>query len=374
MLISGRMRRSQVPFWKSTQKTNFCSSTINDLDGKAATRSKKSGQPSKKGTQQQTITNWKGDNERAFFISLANELGLKEKEDWYQITKENVVNFGGEEMLMRYYDGMVVTALHKLYPDHIWLPWKFRDAVPLKTWNNVQLQTLFMQHLAKDLKITHMEDWYAVGAPHIRQRGGAGLLSKYGNSPSKLITSVFTEHHWNLHKFNLKPNGAWNDIHFQKQFINYLGRELKITKMEDWYHVGVVQIREKGGSSLLQMYHNSPFKMISSLFPDHQWNPVLFSNSPRNMWNRIEFQRAFLDRLATKLNIQTMEDWYTVTRTLLYQQGAGKLLQRFHNSTFKMMSCVFPEHSWDQHSFGRSKRNKHHSTSQKDALMIHSIH
>ena len=38
-------------------------------------------------------------------------------------------------------------------------------------------------------------------------------------------------------KFQTTPRNFWNDISNQRKYIDWLAKELKITKQEDWYSV-----------------------------------------------------------------------------------------------------------------------------------------
>lgn len=52
-----------------------------------------------------------------------------------------------------------------------------------------------MDNLAKKLNITEYEEWYKTTYRTIRKHGGGGLLaSKYKNSLSHLLTTVYPEY------------------------------------------------------------------------------------------------------------------------------------------------------------------------------------
>eukprot|EP01118_Nematostelium_gracile_P008337 TRINITY_DN2763_c0_g1_i1.p1 TRINITY_DN2763_c0_g1~~TRINITY_DN2763_c0_g1_i1.p1 ORF type:complete len:389 (+),score=75.72 TRINITY_DN2763_c0_g1_i1:90-1256(+) len=295
---------------------------------------------------------WKRNGgEKEFFDSLATHLNLKEKDDWYRVNKEEVFNFGGEAMLKKVFAGSVRKALQVAYPDHKWLPWKFDSYLPRKTWGVTQSRRDFLNNMAKELGIVKMEDWYEVSVSQIREKGGSALLRSYQDSPAKMISSILIDHKWNLRKFNCKITGVWDNLQLQKDFMNnVLGKELNIKTMDDWYDVGVAQIRAKGGGGLLRRYYNSPFLMITSVLKDHPWNRKDFNRKPKVFWDD-QMQRDFLGRLTKHLNIIKMEDWYTVSKFQIYQQGGGGLLRRYQNSPSKMITSIMTEHDWDIQNF-----------------------
>jgi hypothetical protein len=68
--------------------------------------------------------------------------------------------------------------------------------------------------------------------------GGRGLLSKYNNSFSLLLSSVYPEFKWLPWRFTVAPRKFWDDIGNQKEFLNWAGKELGIKDMSDWYIIG----------------------------------------------------------------------------------------------------------------------------------------
>eukprot|EP01118_Nematostelium_gracile_P020549 TRINITY_DN9997_c0_g1_i1.p1 TRINITY_DN9997_c0_g1~~TRINITY_DN9997_c0_g1_i1.p1 ORF type:complete len:135 (-),score=28.96 TRINITY_DN9997_c0_g1_i1:285-635(-) len=110
-----------------------------------------------KKTNKPWTSKWKREDSE-FFESLANTLGLKDKEDWYKIKKEDVIKHGGEKILQKEFGGSVKMALETIYPNHKWLPWNFEDVAPKGMWNNPVIQREMMDYLAKQLKITKLED------------------------------------------------------------------------------------------------------------------------------------------------------------------------------------------------------------------------
>ena len=52
-------------------------------------------------------------------------------------------------------------------------------------------QRNFLDEFGKQLGFKQMNDWYNITSKKIIENGGSGLLNKYGNSPSKLIMSIY---------------------------------------------------------------------------------------------------------------------------------------------------------------------------------------
>lgn len=292
--------------------------------------------------------NWDRDCGEVFFECLANHLKLRDKSEWHRITKTDVANFGGESMLKKLHNGSVMRALQKVHPNHKWSPWEFGEYMPRGQWT-AQLERDFVEHLARRLKVTKMEDWYQISKAQIYSEGGGILLHRYHNSPSKMITSVLTQHNWKSRRFRNRSLNTWDDVQLQKDFVHRLSKELKITCLSDWYNVSQTQIRERGGSGLLEKYHNSVSQMIIAIIPGHDWNLDQFV-----CWS----QRDSLQKIAKKLGITQMEDWYTVTKAHIYHAGGGTLLQKYQNSPIKMITSILAEHKWDVDKFNTKSKKE----------------
>src|ERR1700722_3211815 len=154
-------------------------------------------------------------------------------------------------------------------------------------WNKIN-EGNFLNELGKQLEFNKMNDWYNITACDIINGGGSGLLNKYGNSPSKLIMSIYSNHEWKQSNFN-KQIGYWDNEENQLKFLNELGKQLEFNQMNDWYNITVKDINENGGSGLLDKYGNSPSKLIMSIYSNHEWKQFNFNT---------KWEKRFLDLLG----------------------------------------------------------------------------
>ena len=69
----------------------------------------------------------------------------------------------------------------------------------------------------------------------------------------------------------------------------------------------------QGGKGLLTMYNDNKAKMLISNFPEYPWQLFLFKYVPKGHWNDTKNQRNFMEFLASKLNFQSIEDWYKIS-------------------------------------------------------------
>src|SRR5690349_16624885 len=75
-------------------------------------------------------------NYRKFLDWLGKRLAFNTIEDWYKLTKDDVVRYGGNGLLKRY--PSVPQLVTSIYTEHQWLPWKFAQTDFWEKPNNIR--------------------------------------------------------------------------------------------------------------------------------------------------------------------------------------------------------------------------------------------
>jgi hypothetical protein len=117
-------------------------------------------------------------NQRAYLEWLASVLSIEKREDWYAIKTAHFIQHGGIGLLAEY-ENSFIKALQTVYADYDWLPWLFHQ-VPAKFWDVESNVSAFLAWLAKELNITSIEQWHALTALQICDKGGARLVWRMG--------------------------------------------------------------------------------------------------------------------------------------------------------------------------------------------------
>ncbi len=65
------------------------------------------------------------------------------------------------------------------------------------------------------------------------------------------------------------------------------------------------------------------------------WDIHQFQQVSRGYWNELPNQRKFMDEIATKLNINSPEDWSKVTTTTIDAHGGSRVLSKYDDSLVK---------------------------------------
>lgn len=221
---------------------------------------------------------WSKKNQRSFMEWLASELGYKNFDDWYNITSLEIQNRGGASLLAKHYGDSPSEMVCSIFEEHEWRRERF-IRVPNGYWDNTQNQRLFMDNLSNEFGYKKKEDWYNVTFQKIQQHGGSTILSKYEESPSLLLQSVYPEHHWNLFKFKTVPRNFWDEQKNQIDFLDDLGKTLGLKDMNGWYSVTKKEIQDNGGAGLIAKFGDSPTNLLRSAYSYHRWTKDGFTKA-----------------------------------------------------------------------------------------------
>lgn len=146
-------------------------------------------------------------NQRLFFEEAGEELGVGKLDDWYGVSRRQLVNVSGVSLLVDFYKNNLFLALSAVFPEHRWLPWKFSASrVPLRFWADEKNQRAFLDWCYTELRMESLDDWYRVPVATVASlRGGAMLRTQFSFSLFRALTKLYPEHHWDVSKFNTAP-------------------------------------------------------------------------------------------------------------------------------------------------------------------------
>jgi hypothetical protein len=140
--------------------------------------------------------------------------------------------------------------LAAVFPEQSWDPFRFQS-LPRNYWNDVNNQRSFLERIAPQLNVSTLEDWHSIKTKDVIRLGGAGLLSRYGDSLRKALYSIYPDHKWDEWKFHI-PKNYWEKEDNIKSYLESLRRELGMTSILDWNSVSYKQIKSMQGSSLIK--------------------------------------------------------------------------------------------------------------------------
>jgi hypothetical protein len=109
----------------------------------------------------------------------------------------------------------------------------------------------------------------------------------------------------------------------------------------------------------LASYGNSLLRLLSAVYPEHKWRPWLFRQTVAGYFDDPAHKREYFDWLATKLNLKSLSDWYSVPGKAVFENGGGGLLNNHHRgSVSQALADTYPEHKWEAWKFVNSPHGK----------------
>mmetsp|Transcript_20022 Transcript_20022/g.22278 ORF Transcript_20022/g.22278 Transcript_20022/m.22278 type:complete len:688 (-) Transcript_20022:161-2224(-) len=143
-----------------------------------------------------------GDQEREFFEYARENLQINNLNDWYKVSKTRLHRIGGGQILQKY-DGDLCAALQAVYPDHEFVPWKFRRTTK-GLFTNIDVVVEFLKWAEKDLEIDDPEEWYRISRSQWDEIGGGALWTTYRQNLFKAFDILYPEHEFSEEEFRTR--------------------------------------------------------------------------------------------------------------------------------------------------------------------------
>jgi len=217
----------------------------------------------------------------------------------------------------------------------------------------VDLSQIFFDKLGRQLEYSSFSDWYNITKEEVIEHGGNNLLSYYEYSPVKALLSIYPEFDWIIWKFrNAVPQGFWKQKINQRQFFDWLGKQLGFNSGPDWYNITREDVIENEGEKLLQFHNYSLVNALISAYPEHHLLPWKFVNIKQSakLWHT-NYHVEFLNEISQQLGISQLEDWYRVSREDLIQCRAETFLKT--RDLIDILEEVYPTYQWDETKFNQ---------------------
>ena len=147
-----------------------------------------------------------------------------------------------------------------------------------------------------------------------------------------------------------KERNYFSSIENQRKFMDNLFQKLNLKTLNDWKNINTQTLYENGATSFLSRYYSNNFhKLLLTLYPTHPWeiNTHKKQDSQR-YFQEFSNQVLFIDKLYSKFNLTTIEDWAQISVTKLRQNGGKYLLSIFYEDNMKkLLSSIYPNFPWE---------------------------
>jgi hypothetical protein len=109
----------------------------------------------------------------------------------------------------------------------------------------------------------------------------------------------------------------------------------------------------------LQKKHGSPAEVVMAYVDNLEWIPWLSEKTPARFWADQSNRKRYLDWLAIRLGVTTLEDWYRVTDVDFRRHGGRGLTAFFDNSPVAVVMSTYTDFPWQVEHFNiRMKRQR----------------
>jgi hypothetical protein len=180
---------------------------------------------------------------------------------------------GGNDLLQYFYNGSLTEgifllrptltdlALSTIYPEHNWKFWKMSNVPASQALVTSQDVSLYVDDLAKKLKIQHWDDWYRVSAKQLKTVDAYNQVNHLGGLRT-LLNIAFPDRKWNneqLWRRPFRPGQRWLKVILSELFPNIGTDNCSINKLmtveiyEDYIHPELV-FRNSGRPMQLDIF------------------------------------------------------------------------------------------------------------------------
>ena len=157
--------------------------------------------------------------------------------------------------------------------DPVWL----FGRVPSHYWEDPKNRRNYLLWLSHKLGCRKMQDIYGLTHEDVKRNHGGGLANLYWRASLVVgIKECFPQYDWKEWLFVMAPVKFWKDKRNHRRYMQWLGEQLGVRRIEDWYHATTEDFRRHAGGSFLFCYRSSVSLAVKACMPHHDWKEWLF--------------------------------------------------------------------------------------------------
>ena len=272
---------------------------------------------------------WKNkENISSFLLKIKENYNLHTPDDWNSITKNHITSNGGRALLNKY-SMFEIKCL--ACPEG-----KSTFKIPPQTsgfWENKENILKFLSKIQRKYNLNTPDDWNSITATHFQSNGGGSLLSRYSMFDLKCMACPEGKS-----TFKIPPQspGYWENQENILKFLSKLKEKYNLNTPKEWDSITKKHILSNGGRTLLNKY--SMFEIKCMGCPEGK---STFKNPPQvpGYWENKENIHKFLSGIKEKYNLNTPDDWNSITKNHITSNGGRTLLNKYSMSEIKCMAC-----------------------------------
>ena len=277
----------------------------------------------------QTSGYWENkENIYKFLSTLKEKYDLNTPEEWNSITRDFIRANGGGTLLNKY----SVFELKSMACPEGKSSFKNPKQAP-GYWENQKNIQKFFSEIKQKYNFNTLEDWNSITHEHIQSNGGGSLLQKYSIFELKCMACPEGKSIFNNPK---QSTGYWENQENILHFLSKIKEKYNLNTPEDWNSITKKHFTSNGGSSLFVKY--SMFELKCMACPEGK---SIFKNTKQSSgyWENKENILNFLLKIKEKYNLNTPDDWNSITTIDIQSNGGRTLLSKYSMFELKCMAC-----------------------------------
>ena len=264
-----------------------------------------------------------------FLSEIKQKLNLNSPKDWKILSGKTIQLYGGGTLLKKYslFDIKCMGC-----PEG-----KLIYQKPIKPpgyWENEENIFQFLQEVKEKYNLKTSTDWNSLTNKKISKLGGSSILKKYSIYDLKCMACPEGENDFNLPS---KPPGYWENEECVKKFLEKFKEKYNLKQPEDWNSITKAQIKKFGGTTLFNSYSLYQLKCLGCT--EGNFTPV--HHKSKGFWRNIDNVQQFLIELKEKLNFQNFDDWNSLNKEHILNNGGRGLLSCY--SLYQLKCLGFPD-------------------------------
>ena len=260
-----------------------------------------------------------------FLSKIKEKYNLKTPDDWNSITQRHIKSNGGWVLLAKYSMFEIKCMGCPEGKSTFNNPNQSKEY-----WDNQENIDNFLSKIREKYNLKTPEHWNSITRKQIESNGGWGLLSKYSLFEIKCMGCPEGKSSFN------KPKGYWDNQENILHFLSTIREKYNLNTPDDWNSISHEHIKANGGSGLLSKY--SMFEIKCMGFSEEK---SIFNKPPQpaGYWDNQENIDNFISKIKEKYNLNTPDDWNSITQKHIKSNGGSGLLSKYTMFEIKCMGC-----------------------------------
>jgi hypothetical protein len=287
----------------------------------------------------------------------------------YKISKDAINNAAGTPTMLKGYFGNSPTKfVKKMYPDHPWKEYKFKNT-KLNYWKKESgnwpeyFKGLCENYCWLDDNGKPDQDKLYSGISNDNINNYYGSTLRRYITPIEFVKEMCPELDFKDYKFKKTPDGWWNKRANKENYFKDLCEKEGWSEPEHYYNITAEKLRGFYGGQLLEEEHykGSPQKFVMDMCV-YDWKFYRFNVSKNEGWEDKNKQKEWFDDYCKSHSIdleggdKEIEKLYSITNEKVKDFDGSGLLALYGNSPSELVKNLV-EYEWVDYKFSRTPTN-----------------